>query len=152
MEEDFLDTIPNDERFKHVRVIVVNVPCSKSGIVNPVDFVLQEGVSGSVKDLAKGNLDSSKVKGMAFQHLSILKHAMKFPLIQGIIYTTRSCHEAENIQVVKKALEESREEQTREKSFFDLTHVLPDFAKALLSRSQSANGVSPSVSLTRRGK
>ena len=60
-EESFLDALPTDERLKKVRIIVVNVPCSKSGIVNPVDFILQEGVTNSIKELARGNTDSSKV-------------------------------------------------------------------------------------------
>ena len=60
-EESFLDALPTDERLKKVRIIVVNVPCSKSGVVNPVDFVLQEGVTNSIKELARGNVDSSKV-------------------------------------------------------------------------------------------
>ena len=60
-EESFLDALPTDECLKKVRIIVVNVPCSKSGVVNPVDFVLQEGVTNSIKELARGNVDSSKV-------------------------------------------------------------------------------------------
>lgn len=60
-EESFLDALPTDERLKKVRIIVVNVPCSKSGVVNPVDFVLQEGVTNSIKELARGSIDSSKV-------------------------------------------------------------------------------------------
>ena len=60
-EESFLDALPTDERLKKVRIIVVNVPCSKSGVVNPVDFVLQEGIAASIKELARGNIDSSKV-------------------------------------------------------------------------------------------
>ena len=60
-EESFLDALPTDELLKKVRIIVVNVPCSKSGVVNPVDFVLQEGVTNSIKELARGNVDSSKV-------------------------------------------------------------------------------------------
>lgn len=59
--ESFLDALPTDERLKNVRIIVVNVPCSKSGVVNPVDFVLQEGIATSIKELARGNTDSSKV-------------------------------------------------------------------------------------------
>ena len=59
--ESFLDALPTDERLKNVRIIVVNVPCSKSGVVNPVDFVLQEGIATSIKELARGKTDSSKV-------------------------------------------------------------------------------------------
>lgn len=130
MEEHFLDVLPNDERFKKVKIIVINVSCSKSGIVNPVDFILQEGVSASIKDLAQGSLDNSKIRGLAFQHLGILKHAMKFPYLQGIVYMTRSIHEYENYDVIKKALEETREETAKQGSF-EVIQALPNMANRL---------------------
>ncbi|EDO31651.1 predicted protein [Nematostella vectensis] len=131
LEEHFLDAIPNDERFRKVKIIVVNVPCSKTGIVNPVDFVLQEGVSASIKELARGGLDNSKIRGLAFQHLGVLKHAMSFPLLQGIVYITRSIHTWENIDVVKKAMEEIREAGGKLDSYYDLAPALPNLAKQL---------------------
>lgn len=153
LEENFLDTIPNDERFKRVKIIVVNVPCSKSGIVNPVDFVLQEGVTTSIKELAQGNVDSSKVKGLAFQHTNMLRHAMKFPLLQGVVYVTRSSYEVENENVVKKAVEEHKEEHHRDNTFFDPAPVLPDLAQSLRMCGQVADGLPvEDISLTQKGK
>ena len=78
---------------------------------------------------------------------------MKFPMVQAIIYTTRSCHDAENIEVVKKALEDFKEEQGKGKGYFELNPTLPNFAKSLVLHSQSVNGASNgSVPLSTVGK
>lgn len=152
-EESFLDALPTEERLKKVRIIVVNVPCSKSGIVNPVDFVLQEGVTSSIKELARGNIDTSKVKGLAFQHLSFLRHAMKFPQAQAIIYITRSTHNSENMDVVKKAMEMNQEERSKQTSFYELTPALPKLAQSLKEAARISNGLLQSeISLTHKGK
>lgn len=140
-EESFLDALPTDERLKKVRIIVVNVPCSKSGVVNPVDFVLQEGIAASIKELARGNIDSSKVKGLAFQHLSFLRHAMKFPQAQAIVYVTRSIHSTENMEVVKKAMDMSQEERSKLSSVFELTPALPKLAESLRESARASNGL-----------
>lgn len=146
-EESFLDALPTDERLKKVRIIIVNVPCSKSGIVNPVDFVLQEGVTSSLKELARGNADSSKVKGLAFQHLSFLRHAMKFPQAQAIIYITRSTLNSENMDVVKKAMEMNQEERSKQTSFYELTPALPRLAQSLREAARISNGLQNEISL-----
>lgn len=151
-EESFLDALPTDERLKKVRIIVVNVPCSKSGIVNPVDFVLQEGVTSSFKELARGNADKSKVKGLAFQHLSFLRHAMKFPQAQAIVYVTRSTHESENEDVVKKAMEMNQDERSKQTSFYELTPALPRLAQSLKEAGRVSNGLQKEISLTPEGK
>lgn len=152
LEESFLDALPTDERFKKVRIIVVNVPCSKSGIVNPVDFVLQEGVTSSIKELARGNVDTSKVKGLAFQHLSFLRHAMKFPQVQAIIYITRSTQNVENMDVVKKAMEMNQEERSKSTSYFELTPVLPKVSQNLKEAARISNGLlQTDITLTHKG-
>ncbi|XP_067041806.1 putative methyltransferase NSUN7 [Acropora muricata] len=141
--ESFLDALPTDERLKNVRLIVVNVPCSKSGVVNPVDFVLQEGIATSIKELARGKTDSSKLKGLAFQHLSFLRHAMKFPQAQAIVYVTRSTHSSENMEVVKKAMEMNQDER----SVFELSPALPQLAESLRESARASNGLKNDVSL-----
>jgi len=111
---------------------VVNAQCSKSGIVNPVDFILQEGVSSSIKELAQGGLETSKIRGLAFQHISLLRHAMKFPQIQAIVYMTRSASEIENLDVVKKAMQEINEDLNANKAgSFEIVQALPALAHIL---------------------
>lgn len=115
-----------------MKIIVVNVPCSKSGLVNPVDFILQEGVTSSIKELSQGGLDAGKLRGLAFQHLGILKHAMKFPLVQAIVYITRSVSEYENLDVVRKAMDEMKEDLNNNKTgTFEINQALPTLVHSL---------------------
>lgn len=43
MSENFLEVEPDDNRFKNVKVILITADCSKSGIADPVDFIVNEG-------------------------------------------------------------------------------------------------------------
>ena len=41
--EDFLDIDLQDERMKHLKVILMMAECTKSGVANPVNFIVTEG-------------------------------------------------------------------------------------------------------------
>lgn len=43
MTENFLNVDPEDNRFKNAKVILITADCSKSGITNPIDFIVNEG-------------------------------------------------------------------------------------------------------------
>lgn len=43
MMENFLEIEHNDERFKHIKVVLVMADCSKSAVANPVNFIVSEG-------------------------------------------------------------------------------------------------------------
>jgi len=47
VSEDFKNVLPIDDRYSTVKLIVANPPCSKSGVVNLVDFILQEGADAA---------------------------------------------------------------------------------------------------------
>jgi hypothetical protein len=36
LEENFIDILPNDERFRKVRVVLCNASCSKSGVTSAI--------------------------------------------------------------------------------------------------------------------
>ena len=44
--EAFLEVDTDDNKFKNVKVVLVTADCSKSGIANPIDFVVNEGEGG----------------------------------------------------------------------------------------------------------
>jgi hypothetical protein len=41
--ESFETIDPGDSKYKNVRVILVTANCSRSGVTNPVDFIVNEG-------------------------------------------------------------------------------------------------------------
>ena len=78
---------------------------------------------------------------------------MKFPQAQVVIYITRSTHNSENMDVVKKAMEMSQEERSRQASFFELTPALPQLAQSLREAARISNGLLENeISLAHKGK
>lgn len=49
MSENFLDVEPDDNRFKNAKVILITADCSKSGVANPIDFIVNEGEGGHIE-------------------------------------------------------------------------------------------------------
>ena len=43
VREDFLDLTMDDPRIENVKVVLVNAPCSKTALMNPMEFLYQEG-------------------------------------------------------------------------------------------------------------
>ena len=134
IEEPFTSISHNDERLKRVRIILCNVSCSKSGVVNPVDFVLQEG--NVAAKLLSTKIDVGKQKAIISDEYMTLKHAVSFNQAQSILYFTLSDNSAENEDLVMKSLKEHREESTI-KNPFQLAPFLPDLVSNLRTHVQS---------------
>ena len=97
---DFLQTKPSDSRFANVKAILLDPSCSGSGIVSQPDrYILTE----------KGGEDSneaSRIESLANFQLVALKHAMSFPQVDRIVYSTCFIHVKENEYVVSIAIQE----------------------------------------------
>lgn len=94
---DFLKADPSDPQFVNVRAIMLDPSCSGSGIVNSPDRWMEDGDS---------NKDSKRIWSLSNFQLVALKHAMSFPIVDRIVYSTCSVHDEENEVVVSKALSE----------------------------------------------
>ncbi|KAH9928696.1 S-adenosyl-L-methionine-dependent methyltransferase [Fomitopsis serialis] len=94
---DFLMTSPTDEKFSKVTHILLDPSCSGSGIVNRMDHLLESEPQNDEgqKRLAK----------LASFQLMMIRHAMKFPSVKRIAYSTCSIHAIENERVVRQSLE-----------------------------------------------
>jgi putative methyltransferase len=86
---DFLKTDPCD--YSNVRGILLDPSCSGSGIFTSPDRQAEE-------------TDPSRMESLSNFQLVVLKHAMSFPHVQRIVYSTCSLHEQENEGVVLEAL------------------------------------------------
>ncbi|KAK3099250.1 hypothetical protein FSP39_001586 [Pinctada imbricata] len=132
MNDNFLDVEADDHRFKNVRVILVTADCSKSGVTNPIDFIVNEGEDMKIlKDLSTGETDLTKLGELTANHLNILKHALRFNKVQAVVYTTRSMYEAENENVVQKAIEYVNMVQQRKFPYRVVPPVLPFTSEAI---------------------
>ncbi|XP_064636654.1 putative methyltransferase NSUN7 isoform X2 [Lineus longissimus] len=112
ISENFKEVEADDVRFRGVRSILLTAECSKTGIIDPIDFILTEGEDMSIlKDLSAGEYDSSKIGELIAKHNQYLKHCMKFTKVHNLVYMTRSIKDTENDKVVSKVLEFSNQVQ-----------------------------------------
>ncbi|CAL1526812.1 unnamed protein product [Lymnaea stagnalis] len=127
LSENFVDVDPDDFRLKNVKVILITANCSKSAITSPVQFIVSEGEDMKVLgELSKSDNNMTYIGELMAEHEKLLKHALKFPKVQAIVYTTRSRHEAENESVVTKVLEFVNATSNNKKVPFTVTPpVLP---------------------------
>ncbi|KJH40840.1 methyltransferase domain protein [Dictyocaulus viviparus] len=89
---DFLKIDINDKRFSKVNYAIVDPPCSGSGMVKRMD------------ELTGQNFTPERLKKLKNLQAMILKHALKFPYLKRLVYSTCSVHEEENEQVVDEVL------------------------------------------------
>lgn len=97
IHQDFLQVDSNDSRFTNVRAILLDPSCSGSGIVNTPDRLADKTIDN----------DRNRLKSLSSFQLVALKHAMSFPNVERIVYSTCSIHKEENEDVVAVALQES---------------------------------------------
>lgn len=120
VNQDFLTIDPSDDKYRLVTHILLDPSCSGSGIVNRLDYL--------VEDDEEENAESTKdrLQKLASFQLLMIKHAMKFPSVRKIVYSTCSIHAIENEHVVKQAL------ATEEATSFELAsseEVLPTWSR-----------------------
>lgn len=102
---DFLKSDPKDPQFSNVRGILLDPSCSGSGIVNSPDRWLEDAAAND-NDEAKNEDKDKRIQSLANFQLVALKHAMSFPSVDRIVYSTCSVNDEENEEVVGKALTE----------------------------------------------
>eukprot|EP01083_Nonionella_stella_P251356 867312_1 len=97
--QDFLKSSPNDKQWKTVKAILLDPSCSGSGLIHQRfdHFANKEAKSGA--DL------SEELSRLSNFQVALVDHAMKFPNVQRIVYSTCSIHKEENELVVGEILD-----------------------------------------------
>ncbi|WWC71579.1 uncharacterized protein I206_105537 [Kwoniella pini CBS 10737] len=95
---DFLESNPNSGEYKKVTRILLDPSCSGSGIVNRLDYLLEDEVEES-------DLKTERLEKLASFQLQMILHAFKFPSAKRIVYSTCSIHAEEDERVVYSALQ-----------------------------------------------
>jgi 25S rRNA (cytosine2278-C5)-methyltransferase len=98
---DFLTTVPKD--FAKVRGILLDPSCSGSGIFTSPDR------TNAAINLNENDDDMKRIQTLSNFQVTALKHAMSFPKVNHIVYSTCSLHEQENEHVVSQALESNKD-------------------------------------------
>ncbi|KAM4820718.1 28S rRNA (cytosine-C(5))-methyltransferase [Thomomys bottae] len=94
-ERDFLAVAPSDPRFEQVQYILLDPSCSGSGMVSRQ---LEEPAVAPSEE---------RLRALAGFQLRALRHALSFPALRRLVYSTCSLCREENEDVVQKALQES---------------------------------------------
>ncbi|KAG8122878.1 hypothetical protein E2320_018278 [Naja naja] len=91
--QDFLATDPTDSKYSKVRYILLDPSCSGSGMVNRL--AEEESTSPPMR-----------LQALAGFQRKMLAHALQFPGLQRLVYSTCSVHKEENEDVVQDVLEQ----------------------------------------------
>jgi 16S rRNA C967 or C1407 C5-methylase (RsmB/RsmF family) len=137
--QSFLDLSPSSLEFQSVRVILLDPTCSGSGMGHRIEQfykhrVMEVKVEGGKKvqrdaglmtrTLAPGHEKPdvmANVSALADFQKSILSHALSFPNVEMVCYSTCSIHAAEDECVVEAVLEKYPE--------FELASALPTWCR-----------------------
>ncbi|VVB17131.1 unnamed protein product [Arabis nemorensis] len=96
---DFLGLNPKDPSFAKVRAILLDPSCSGSGtITDRLDHLLPSHSADNM------NYDSMRLHQLAVFQKKALAHALSFPQVERIVYSTCSIHQIENEDVVSSVL------------------------------------------------
>ncbi|NWH56233.1 NSUN5 methyltransferase, partial [Geococcyx californianus] len=93
-EQDFLTVDPGDPKYRKVAYILLDPSCSGSGMVNRMP---QEEAAPSAQ----------RLQALATFQRKVLSHALSFPALRRLVYSTCSVHQEENEDVVHTVLQES---------------------------------------------
>lgn len=107
--KDFLTTNPNDPKFQQVEYILVDPSCSGSGIVSRLDEAINSAETSK-----------HRLKKLSRFQISILKHALCFPNVKKVVYSTCSIFVEENEEVVEEVIKHFQDK-------FSFTEIMPDF-------------------------
>ncbi|XP_013618138.1 PREDICTED: probable 28S rRNA (cytosine-C(5))-methyltransferase [Brassica oleracea var. oleracea] len=96
---DFLSLNPEDPSFAKVRAILLDPSCSGSGtITDRLDHLLPSHSADNT------NYDSIRLHKLAVFQKKALAHALSFPQVERVVYSTCSIHQIENEDVVSSVL------------------------------------------------
>ncbi|NXW59149.1 NSUN5 methyltransferase, partial [Eurystomus gularis] len=92
-QQDFLTVDPGDPKYSKVTYILLDPSCSGSGMVNRLP---REEAAPSAE----------RLQALAAFQRKVLSHALSFPALQRLVYSTCSLHREENEDVVQAVLQE----------------------------------------------
>ncbi|XP_035968428.1 28S rRNA (cytosine-C(5))-methyltransferase isoform X1 [Halichoerus grypus] len=108
-EEDFLAVSPSDQRYRRVQYILLDPSCSGSGMP-----------ARQLEEPRAGTPSKARLQALAGFQQRALRHALTFPSLQRLVYSTCSLCQEENEDVVCDALQQNP-------GTFRLAPVLPSW-------------------------
>ncbi|XP_030843202.1 probable 28S rRNA (cytosine-C(5))-methyltransferase [Strongylocentrotus purpuratus] len=97
IHQDFLTTDPCSEENMCVEYTIVDPSCSGSGMASRKDYLVDDDMQE----------DRARLRSLHQLQCRILTHALSFPSVRRVVYSTCSVHREENEDVVRTVLEQS---------------------------------------------
>lgn len=98
---DFLELKPEDPSYSKIRAILLDPSCSGSGTASArLDHLLPSSAPGRTADFT----ETERLNKLAAFQKKALAHALSFPEVERIVYSTCSVNQIENEDVVKSVL------------------------------------------------
>ncbi|NWR81017.1 NSUN5 methyltransferase, partial [Centropus unirufus] len=127
-QQDFLTVDPSDPKYRRVAYILLDPSCSGSGNMQGCSRALAARTlanGGSPTGMVTRALQEAAASAQRLQVLATflhkaLSHALSFPALRRLVYSTCSVHQEENEDVVQAVLQESG-------SAFRLVHAFPSW-------------------------
>ncbi|XP_004688341.2 PREDICTED: probable 28S rRNA (cytosine-C(5))-methyltransferase [Condylura cristata] len=119
-EKDFLAVSPSDQQYCQVQYILLDPSCSGSGML-----------TRQLEEPGAGVPSKERLQALAGFQQRALCHALTFPALQRLVYSTCSLCQEENEDVVRDALQQCQ-------GSFRLAPVLPSWPHRGLSTFQGA--------------
>src|SRR5580704_10233103 len=92
---DFTKIDPMEEEFRDITYILLDPSCSGSGLER-LEY------SSEYSSVKEDDLElSTRLRNLAIFQIRLLKHALLFPNVERVVYSTCSHHVEENEQVVR---------------------------------------------------
>jgi len=123
----------NDAKYRNVRSILLDPSCSGSGTVQNrgdalMEYALKDGYDsdngeGEENDLEEEQTRKKRVMSLQKFQIDALSHAMRFPGVLRISYSTCSIYQEENEDVVQKVIPLAKE------LGFELAKCLPKWPR-----------------------
>ncbi len=132
-KKNFLEVDVNDAKYRNVRSILLDPSCSGSGTVQNrgdalMEYALKDGYDsdngeGEENDLEEEQTRKKRVMSLQKFQIDALSHAMRFPGVLRISYSTCSIYQEENEDVVQKVIPLAKE------LGFELAKCLPKWPR-----------------------
>ncbi|GLJ31103.1 hypothetical protein SUGI_0622630 [Cryptomeria japonica] len=102
---DFLKLRPDAAKFSKVQAILLDPSCSGSGTtLQRLDHLLPSHVAGHGKDTT----ELKRLNNLATFQRKALLHALSFPSVERVVYSTCSIHQIENEDVISSVIPQAR--------------------------------------------
>ena len=118
---DFLTVDPKSLEYQNVDAVLLDPSCSGSGTsVSRMDYLLPSAQEAADRGV---NYTDDRVEQLSRFQLSAIIHAMSFPRVKKLVYSTCSVYCEENERVVARAMDEGR------KRGFELVSCIPSWPR-----------------------